>query len=54
MIDVLRQANQQPEALWAGTDRVILDEAQKAADLLAAVKQVVDRAPGKTKFALSG
>lgn len=52
--DVLRQAHQQPEALWAGTDRIILDEVQKAPDLLAAVKQVVDRAPGKTKFVLSG
>ena len=52
--DVLRQANQQPEALWAGTDRIILDEVQKAPDLLAAVKQVVDRAPGKIKFVFSG
>lgn len=51
--DVLRQANQQPEALWTGTDRIILDEVQKAPDLLSAVKQVVDRAPGKTKFVLS-
>jgi uncharacterized protein len=52
--DVLRQAQQQPEELWAGTDRVILDEVQKAPDLLVAVKQVVDRAPGKAKFVLSG
>ncbi len=52
--DVLRQAHQQPEALWAGTDRIILDEVQKVPDLLAAVKLVVDRAPGRTKFVLSG
>ena len=52
--DVLRQAQQQPDALWAGTDRVILDEVQKAPALLAAVKQAVDRAPGKMKFVLSG
>jgi uncharacterized protein len=52
--DVLRQANEQPEALWAGTDRVILDEVQKTPNLLAAVKQVVDRAPGQMKFVLSG
>lgn len=45
--DVLRQAHQQPEALWAGTDRIILDEVQKAPDLLAAVKQVVDRSREK-------
>lgn len=52
--DVLRQAREQPEALWAGADRVILDEVQKAPDLLAAVKQMVDRAPGRMKFVLSG
>lgn len=52
--DVLRQAREQPEALWAGTDQVILDEVQKAPDLLAAVKQAVDRAPGRMKFVLSG
>jgi predicted AAA+ superfamily ATPase len=33
---------------------VILDEVQKAPGLLAAVKQVVDRAPGQIKFVLSG
>jgi uncharacterized protein len=52
--DVLRQVNQEPQALWAGTDRLILDEVQKAPELLTAVKQVVDRAPGKMKFVLSG
>ena len=52
--DVLRQANEQPEALWAGADRVILDEVQKAPNLLSAVKQVVDQAPGRMKFVLSG
>jgi uncharacterized protein len=52
--DVLRQANEQPEALWAGTDRVILDEVQKAPNLLSAVKRVVDQAPGRMKFVLSG
>jgi predicted AAA+ superfamily ATPase len=52
--DVHRQAAQRPEELWAGTDRVILDEVQKTPDVLAAVKQVVDRAPGRMKFVLSG
>lgn len=52
--DVLRQARQQPEELWAGTDRIILDEVQKAPELLTAIKQVVDRAAGKMKFVLSG
>jgi predicted AAA+ superfamily ATPase len=52
--DVLRQANEQPEALWAGTDRVILDEVQKVPNLLSVVKRVVDQAPGRMKFVLSG
>jgi len=52
--DVLRQAKQRPEELWSGTDRVILDEVQKAPELMSAIKQVVDRAPGRMKFVLSG
>lgn len=52
--DVLRQAKEQPQALWAGTDRVIFDEVQKAPELLTAVKHEVDRAPGRMKFVLSG
>jgi predicted AAA+ superfamily ATPase len=52
--DVLRQANQDPEALWAGTDRIVLDEVQKAPNLLPAVKKTVDQNPGKYRFMLSG
>lgn len=52
--DVLRQAQEQPEALWAGSDRVILDEVQKAPHLLPAVKRAVDQEPGQVKFVLSG
>ena len=52
--DVLRQANERPEALWAGAERVILDEVQKAPNLLAAVKRAVDLAPGRMRFILSG
>jgi len=52
--DVLRQAKIQPEALWAGADRIILDEVQKVPELLSAVKRVVDRSPGRVKFVLSG
>jgi predicted AAA+ superfamily ATPase len=52
--DVLRQANLQPESLWAGTDRIILDEVQKAPKLLSAVKRVVDQSPGRMRFVLSG
>ncbi len=52
--DVLAQARNDPDALWAGTDWVILDEVQKTPDLLVAVKRVVDRNPEKYRFVLSG
>lgn len=52
--DVLRQAREHPRALWAGTERVILDEVQKAPEVLSAVKQAVDTQPGKFQFILSG
>ena len=52
--DTLRQARERPQELWAGTDRVVLDEVQRAPGLLLAVKQAVDRDPGRLRFALSG
>lgn len=52
--DTLEQAHSNPESLWAGTNQVILDEVQKAPDLLLAVKKTVDRNPGKYRFVLSG
>ncbi len=52
--DTLGQAQNQPEALWAGTDRIILDEVQKAPEILPAIKQAVDNQPGRFRFVLSG
>ncbi|MBN2146221.1 MAG: ATP-binding protein [Anaerolineales bacterium] len=52
--DTLRQARQGPEALWAGANQVVLDEVQRAPELLPAIKQVVDRHPGQYRFMLSG
>jgi len=52
--DTLRQASQDPAALWAGTEHIVLDEVQKAPELLPAIKQVVDRHPGRFHFVLSG
>lgn len=52
--DVLEQARSNPEALWAGTNQVILDEVQKAPDILLAIKKTVDRNPGRYQFVLSG
>lgn len=52
--DVRQQIQQNPAALWAGTDRVIIDEVQKAPDLLPAIKQTVDQHPQAYRFVLSG
>ncbi len=50
---VLRQAQQDPWELWAGADRVVVDEVQRAPELLLAIKQAVDR-DHRLRFALSG
>lgn len=52
--DVLEQAHSNPESLWAGTNQVILDEVQKAPEILLAIKKTVDRNPGRYQFVLSG
>jgi predicted AAA+ superfamily ATPase len=53
-LNVLEQAHKAPEGLWAGTDNIVLDEVQKAPALLVAIKQDVDRNPGRYHFVLSG
>jgi predicted AAA+ superfamily ATPase len=52
--NVLEQAHSNPESLWAGTRQVVLDEVQRAPELLTAVKKTVDQHPGKYHFVLSG
>lgn len=52
--NTLRQAQENPDSLWAGITNVVLDEVQKAPELLSAVKQVVDRHPKRYRFVLSG
>ena len=51
---IQEQAHSNPESLWAGTNQVVLDEVQKAPELLLAVKKTVDQRPGKYQFVLSG
>lgn len=53
-LDVLRQARENPARLWAGTDAVVLDEVQKAPELLLAIKRAVDAQLGRYRFLLSG
>jgi len=52
--DVLRQAEHDPKALWAGESNVVLDEVQKAPTLLPAIKRAVDQTRGGVRFMLSG
>ncbi|MGE5303536.1 MAG: ATP-binding protein [Alphaproteobacteria bacterium] len=52
--DTLRQAERDPTALWAGVDRIVLDEVQKSPALLSAVKQAVDQKRSRVSFVLSG
>jgi len=50
----LHQAQTDPASLWNDTDRVIIDEAQKAPGLFSAIKLAVDRSHRKVRFLLSG
>ena len=52
--DALAQAERDPVALWAGAERVVIDEVQKSPALLPAVKQAVDHSRRRFRFVLSG
>lgn len=52
--DQLRQANENPEALWLDSDSVIIDEAQKAPNILSAIKKSVDQTKNRKQFIISG
>jgi len=52
-LDVLRQAEHEPEALWAGATSVVIDEAQRAPNILLAIKLAVDRDRHR-RFLVSG
>ncbi|MBI4715811.1 MAG: ATP-binding protein [Nitrospirae bacterium] len=51
---VLQQAKADPASLWIDTDRVVIDEAQKAPDVFPAIKLAVDKTRRKKRFILSG
>lgn len=53
-LDTLAQAQRDPLNLWAGTERIVLDEVQRVPDVLLAVKQAVDADPKRYRFVLSG
>jgi len=52
--DALAQARSDPASLWAGADRIVIDEVQKSVNLLNAVKIAVDSHPDRYRFVLSG
>lgn len=52
-LDVLAQAERAPEALWAGSNAVVVDEAHRAPKLFLAVKRAVDECRAM-HFVLSG
>lgn len=52
--DDLRQAQEAPAALWAGTDHIIIDEVQRAPEVLSAIKRAVDEKGRRIRFVLSG
>ncbi|MBI5180774.1 MAG: ATP-binding protein [Nitrospirae bacterium] len=51
---ILQQAKKDPASLWIGSDKIIIDEAQKAPELFPAVKSAVDRTHRKMRFLISG
>lgn len=48
------QARLDPQSLWANTDRLIIDEAQKLPAIFDAIKLAVDQGGSRRKFVLSG
>ncbi len=52
--EVLRQAREEPRELWAGAEAVVIDEAQRAPDMLMAIKREIDEGQRSVRFALSG
>jgi len=51
---VLEQAKLDPYSLWVRADKIIIDEVQKAPEILSAIKNTVDKTQRRTKFILSG
>jgi len=53
-LEALAQAKKDPASLWAGVNRIVIDEVQKSTNLLTAVKIAVDSHPDQYRFVLSG
>ena len=53
-LNTLNLAIEAPEELWSGIDHVVIDEVQRAPNVLLAIKIAVDRSSRSMRFALSG
>ncbi|MCK9554475.1 ATP-binding protein [bacterium] len=52
--EILEQAENDPDSLWVGAKRIVLDEVQKSPKVLSAIKKVVDSKDRNISFVLSG
>ncbi|PMQ01788.1 MAG: hypothetical protein CBR30_03715 [Dictyoglomus sp. NZ13-RE01] len=51
---ILEQVKIDPYSLWIGEEKIIIDEVQKAPEVLLAIKDTVDKTKRKVRFILSG
>jgi len=51
---IRQQAKSSPPSLWIGSERIVLDEAQKVPEIFEAVKMAVDQSRRKIRFVISG
>lgn len=51
---IREQVKLDPQSLWSGTERIIIDEAQKSPEMFDAIKLAVDSSGRRKKFILSG
>lgn len=49
-----KQAKLDPSSLWVDTDKIIIDEVQKAPEIFPSVKIAIDKSKRKKRFILSG
>lgn len=52
--EILKQASENPEALWIDSDLIIIDEVQKVPKILSAIKMTVDAVNNRKQFIISG
>ncbi len=51
---LLEQAKKDPQSLWTGKQKVIIDEAQKVPSIFSAIKLALDESNRARRFIISG